>query len=192
MIRSRRALTTVAVTLCLAGWHLEGRLSAERLTTGRPSSPSAAGAPSGTAAASLDTVIVDFRPLARQGPPAALFGILQQGFTTAGADADRHAAGAGTLQLRDAVLPGAALIQPEFFSRRDGYRRSRGHHHGAAAAIAVGAAAAIAGTAVLVYANRPECSTNPAAGGCGYGTKVVGGAVLAGGVVGLAVGAASW
>jgi hypothetical protein len=56
----------------------------------------------------------------------------------------------------------------------------------------VGAAAAIAGTAVLVYANRPECSTFPTASGCGYGTKVVGGAVLSAGVVGLLVGALTW
>jgi hypothetical protein len=56
----------------------------------------------------------------------------------------------------------------------------------------VGAAAAIAGTAVLVYANRPECSTLPTASGCGYGTKVVGGAVLSAGVVGLLVGALTW
>jgi hypothetical protein len=56
----------------------------------------------------------------------------------------------------------------------------------------IGAAAAITGTALLVYANRPECSTNALASGCGYGTKVVGGSVLAGGVAGLAVGAALW
>jgi hypothetical protein len=48
------------------------------------------------------------------------------------------------------------------------------------------------GTAVLVYANRLECSTNPIANGCGYGTKVIGGAVLSGGIVGLVVGAATW
>jgi hypothetical protein len=56
----------------------------------------------------------------------------------------------------------------------------------------IGAAAAIAGTAVLVYANRPECATDTVAGGCGYGTKVVGTAVLSGGIVGLFVGALTW
>lgn len=65
-------------------------------------------------------------------------------------------------------------------------------HDGSIAAIMIGAAAAITGTAVLVYANRPECTFAPYAGGCGYGTKVVGGAVLAGGVVGLFVGAVTW
>jgi hypothetical protein len=81
-------------------------------------------------------------------------------------------------------------------AQRGGYRRERGSRDrdrsGAAAAIIIGAAATIAGTAVLVYANRPECSINPGADGCGYGTKVVGGSVLAGGVVGLLVGAATW
>jgi hypothetical protein len=69
------------------------------------------------------------------------------------------------------------------------YRMSR---DGSIAALMLGAVAAIAGTAVLVYANRPECTTNQLAGGCGYGTKVVGGAVLSGGVVGLFIGALTW
>jgi len=74
-----------------------------------------------------------------------------------------------------------------------GFRgRGRRDNDGARAAIILGAVATIAGTAVLVYANRPDCSTNPAAGGCGYGTKVVGGAVLSAGVVSLLVGALTW
>lgn len=71
-------------------------------------------------------------------------------------------------------------------------RPYRMRHDGSIAAIMIGAAAAITGTAVLVYANRPECSTNQLAGGCGYGTKVVGTAVLSGGIVGLFVGALTW
>jgi hypothetical protein len=69
------------------------------------------------------------------------------------------------------------------------YRR---RHDASIAAIMIGAAAAIAGTAVLVYANRPECATDRIAGGCGYGTKVIGTAVLSGGIVGLFVGALTW
>jgi hypothetical protein len=69
------------------------------------------------------------------------------------------------------------------------YRR---RHDGAIAAIMIGAAAAITGAAVLAYANRPECTTNPIASGCGYGPKVVGTAALSGGVVGLFVGALAW
>ncbi|HZT75532.1 MAG TPA: hypothetical protein VFA27_02675 [Vicinamibacterales bacterium] len=73
-----------------------------------------------------------------------------------------------------------------------GYRRGRRHNDAAMTAILLGAAGAIAGTAVLVYANRPECSANPTLGGCGYGTKVVGASVLSAGVVALLVGAATW
>ena len=74
-----------------------------------------------------------------------------------------------------------------------GRRFSRGRRNGAAAAvIALGAVASITGGAILVYANRPECSTTPVAGGCGYGTKVVGGAVLSAGIVGLVAGALAW
>ena len=65
-----------------------------------------------------------------------------------------------------------------------------------AAAMLVGAAATITGAAILVYANRPDCRTTGGTysqlDGCGYGTKVVGGAVLTGGVVGIAVGALTW
>ena len=63
---------------------------------------------------------------------------------------------------------------------------------GSIAALMIGAAAAIAGTAILVYANRPDCTNNQFASGCGYGTKVIGGSVLAGGVVGLFIGALTW
>jgi hypothetical protein len=63
---------------------------------------------------------------------------------------------------------------------------------GSLTAIMIGAAAAITGAAILVYANRPECDNHQFADGCGYGTKVVGGAVLSGGIVGLFVGALTW
>jgi hypothetical protein len=69
------------------------------------------------------------------------------------------------------------------------YRMGR---DGSIAAIMIGAAATITGAAILVYANRPDCETHRFAGGCGYGTKVIGGAVLSGGIVGLFVGALTW
>jgi hypothetical protein len=68
-------------------------------------------------------------------------------------------------------------------------RRNRG----SIAALMLGSIATITGAALLIYANRPECSTSQfSPGGCGYGTKVIGGAVLTGGVVGLMVGALTW
>jgi hypothetical protein len=101
--------------------------------------------------------------------------------------------------LTQAALDG--LDQPSatdtLAQRRGGYRggrRSRGggRRDGAAGAIVLGAAAAIAGAAVLAYANRPECEGRPRLSGCGYGTKVIGTSVLAGGLVGVMVGAAMW
>ena len=56
----------------------------------------------------------------------------------------------------------------------------------------LGAVAAITGAAILTYANRPACSTDAFAEGCSYGTKVVGTAVTAGGVVTFLTGAFSW
>jgi hypothetical protein len=84
-------------------------------------------------------------------------------------------------------------LTADSFAQRRGYRgRGRGGRNGAVAAMVIGAAASIAGTAILVYANRPECGTNQTANGCGYGTKVIGGAVLSAGIVGLVVGAFAW
>jgi len=80
-------------------------------------------------------------------------------------------------------------VETSAFGQWGGSRRGRSRNSGAATAIFLGAAGTIAGAAVLVYANRPECSGNPTLGGCGYGTKVVGGAVLSAGLVGLMIGA---
>ena len=72
------------------------------------------------------------------------------------------------------------------------YRTGTTGRGGSIAALMIGAAATITGAAILVYANRPECDIHQFAGGCGYGPKVVGGAVLSGGIVGLFVGAVTW
>ena len=79
-----------------------------------------------------------------------------------------------------------APLESSAFAQRGFRGRGRGGRNDSArAAVILGAVATIAGTAVLVYANRPDCSTNPAPGGCGYGAKVVGGAVLSAGVVAM-------
>jgi hypothetical protein len=82
--------------------------------------------------------------------------------------------------------------QSSLYEQR-GRGRGRGSRNGSAQAeIILGAVAAIAGTALLVYANRPECSSDQTASGCSYGTKVIGGAVLAGGIASLVTGAVTW
>ena len=83
-------------------------------------------------------------------------------------------------------------VESSAFRQWGGFRRGRGRNGGAATAIVLGAVGTIAGAAVLVYANRPECNGNPTLGGCGYGTKVIGGAVLSAGLVGLTIGALTW
>jgi hypothetical protein len=90
--------------------------------------------------------------------------------------------------------PLIAPFESDGLEQPGGYRgRGRGGRNGAAQAeIVLGAAASIAGGAILVYANRPECSANSAAGGCGYGTKVTGTALLSAGLVTLLVGALTW
>jgi hypothetical protein len=89
------------------------------------------------------------------------------------------------------ATPMFASSEFEGLGQRGGYR-GRSRNGAATAAIVLGSAAAIGGGAVLVYANRPECSVNLAASGCGYGTKVAGTAVLSAGIVALIVGALSW
>jgi hypothetical protein len=85
-----------------------------------------------------------------------------------------------------------APLESSAFAQR-GRRGGGGRRNtGAAAEIMLGTVAAVAGAAVLVYANRPDCNSNPNGSGCGYGTKVVGGAVLSVGIVGIVVGALRW
>jgi hypothetical protein len=74
-----------------------------------------------------------------------------------------------------------------------GRYRGRGRRNGVAQAeMVLGAVATIAGAAVLTYANRPECRAYETADGCSYGTKVVGTAVTAAGLVTFFTGALTW
>ena len=78
------------------------------------------------------------------------------------------------------------------FAQRGWYRGGRRRNGAAQAEMILGAVAAITGAAVLTYANRPECSVSALADGCSYGTKVVGTAVTAGGIVTFLTGAFTW
>ncbi len=86
------------------------------------------------------------------------------------------------------------LEQRGYGGGRRGGRGGRAVGRAGAALIAmtVGAAASITGGALLVYANRPECRGRSYLNGCGYGFKVVGGAVLTAGFVGMVAGALSF
>ena len=173
MARTHRLSTTVALIVCLAGAPWSGTIFAsdeEHSSTEASSSQSASGLFSS---------------------PASTAGRLSFTFTDAklpvlepvGATDARAWASTFTVT----PIESSAYAQRGYRGRGGGGGRSA-----AIAAIALGAAASIAGTAILVYANRPECGTNQTASGCGYGTKVVGGAVLSAGLVGIFVGALTW
>lgn len=90
-------------------------------------------------------------------------------------------------EAREAGVPAAAYGQRGYY----GGHHHHGHDGASQAAIILGSAAAIAGTAVLIYANRPECDSFAHQNDC-YGEKVVGGSLLAGGIVSLVLGAVTW
>ena len=102
------------------------------------------------------------------------------------------AIGQETLRAMAVPLDASQPYASPVFAQRGWYRGGRRHNGAAQAEMILGAAAAITGAALLTYANRPECSTNALAEGCSYGTKVVGTAVTAGGIVTFLTGAFSW
>jgi hypothetical protein len=102
------------------------------------------------------------------------------------------AIGEQTLRAMAVPLSASQPYASPVFAQRGWYRGGRRHNGAAQAEMILGAAAAITGAAILTYANRPGCSTNALAEGCGYGTKVVGTAVTAGGIVTFLTGAISW
>jgi hypothetical protein len=97
-----------------------------------------------------------------------------------------------TLKQPLASLVTPAADEPDAFAQRFRGRGRGGRGDASRTAIILGSIAVVAGAAVLVYANRPDCSANHSASGCGYGTKVVGSAVLAGGGVSIVAGALTW
>jgi len=177
MTKTRRVSTTCALIVCLLGAQMSGTLFAEET----PTEPTPASSP-----------VVNLSPwLSAQSSafnaPSSLFAPSR--FVLS----DEGLASLAVPPQMWRVSLDAIPMEATSLAQRGGYRRrSGGRNGGAAAAIILGAAAAIAGTAVLVYANRPDCVGNRITNGCGYGTKVIGGSVLAGGLVSVVVGAATW
>jgi len=94
-------------------------------------------------------------------------------------------------QTWDLATPAAATDASAFGQYRG--RGGRGGRNSAATmALVLGAIGTIAGSAILIYANRPDCSVSAQNSGCGYGSKVAGGAVLTAGLAGLLIGAITW
>jgi hypothetical protein len=182
MIRTQRASTTAVVIVCLlAAPSSELMFASDDASLPRTGSPSLLADSAATGKEDVSTIRVMALASTEQLPGTTEF--------------VRSVMEPSPLTLDTRLIVRSLAVAPDasVFAQR-GYRGrgSRGRNNGAAAAMFLGAAAAIAGTALLVYANRPECRTTLAAGGCGYGTKVVGGAVLSAGIVGVLVGAATW
>jgi len=199
MARTHRVSTTVALIVCVAGNPWGGTLFAseeEPASSEVLSSQSVSNTTAETQGATspASAVSVDRPATARDLFSGAPFTLVRSPFTLTDerltADAPVGAASAQAWRNTFNFIPAESSSS----AQRGGYRgrERRGGRNGAAAVIVLGAAASIAGTAVLVYANRPECSTNQTLNGCGYGTKVVGGAVLSAGIVSLVVGALIW
>ena len=182
MIRSHRLSTTAVLIVCLLGTSSEFLFASDDASSSRAGSPSSSADSVTTAKEDVSAISATAMPSGTQLPGTTEF--------------VRSLKQPAPLFADNALIARSLPPAPDesgVFAQR-GYRGRgySGRNNGAAAAMFIGAAAAIAGTALLVYANRPECSTTPTAGGCGYGAKVLGGAVLTGGVVGVTIGALTW
>jgi hypothetical protein len=173
MTMTCRVSTTAALMVCLVATQLSGTLVAQNIT-----------ASNAAALVSVDdqTTSPTERPHATGEPSRFL--LSNDAFDVAGPLA----------AVKPPVWSALTFVptEPGVFGQRGYGGRGRGGRHFGAKAVALGTIASIACAAVLVYANRPECSANHSASGCGYGTKVVGGAVLSAGLVGIVVGALTW
>jgi hypothetical protein len=126
------------------------------------------------------------RAAATGEPPAPIFVISDEALT------GRAPLGAASARAWRNTL-GMDTADSSFAQR--GWRRGGGRggrNDAAQAEILVGVIASVTGAAILVYSHRPECNSSPAASGCGYGTRVVGGAVLSAGVLSLVIVALTW
>jgi hypothetical protein len=139
-----------------------------------------------------DTVFADTEPPTSQtaSSTSATRGSLTQPFVAG--QASQLAIGEETRRAMTAPFNPSQPYASPWLAQRGWYRGGRRHNGAAQAEMILGAAAAITGAAILTYANRPECGTNALAEGCSYGTKVVGTAVTAGGIVTFLTGAFSW
>jgi hypothetical protein len=193
MTRSCRLSIASALISCLIGSHLNAAL----IASSSVESSDRTGAPSPGVQTSL--VARAASPASPAAGTAPLFGAVTDGswFTFRKDEASQAAAVLPATDLRAMARAFRLELPPSnAFAAAQVYRGrpypARRDRAGSIAALAIGAAATITGAALLIYANRPECRNHEFATGCGYGTKVVGGAVLAGGAVGLTIGAITW
>ena len=171
MARRDRLTITAAVVVCLLGSRASTLLASDEFPANEATSVSA------QPSTSVDTTSLQTPP-----PSVAAVDVI----TIPARPLAAYASGS-RMPLRFGAVPDAFAAQVYRGRPIRGYNRD-----GSIAAMIIGAAAAITGASLLIYANRPECDTRPYAGACGYGTKVIGGAVLSGGLVSLTIGALTW
>jgi hypothetical protein len=193
MARTPRLSTTGVLIVCLVGTQLSGTLFASDEELSSRATPSSQSVVNSTSDVPEETALpgpvaeasAGGQPAGGTEPPRST--VERPRFTFNNSTGSLGPASAEVWQRK------FVSIESSSFAQRNGYGgRRRGDRNGAAAALVLGAVASITGTAILVYANRPECNSNQLADGCGYGTKVVGGAVLSAGIVGLVAGALRW
>lgn len=194
MVRTHRFATT-AVLVCFVMAQSRGALAASEQPPSLGTTPTSTSAIDAVSDQQDDTsvrdVAADYQPLDRDREPLRVAehprltlpdGIFRESLFSVPAGGHVWPGTLASLSEEAGVL-----------AQRRGYRgRGSGRNDAARAAILLGAVGVIAGTAVLVYSNRPECSLNARENGCGYGTKVAGSAVISAGIVGLLVGALTW
>ncbi len=199
MARTRRLSMTGAVIVCLVGAQGNGTLFASEDECSLRKAPSSQSLTNSTSETQMSTsgglaqaISIDEHPAGTDLSSAPLpqmgrarFTLDAGGFT---ANPSPGPVEQGAHRTFNFVPTQSSAFAGQVYQGRP-YRMGR---DGSIAAIMIGAVATITGAAILVYANRPDCNTNQFAGGCGYGTKVIGGAVLSGGIVGLFVGALTW
>jgi hypothetical protein len=187
MARTERSSTIAALIVCLLGTQWSGTLyaSEEERSSGATPGTSAAAVSVGESVVNATDVSL-IPPSTKQR--SQLFTLDDDVFATSAP------VGSSGGQIWRSALKLVPVEAGTFAQRgRERDRGGRGDRNRAAQVeLVLGAVASIAGTAVLVYAHRPECSTNPTADGCGYGTKVVGGAILSAGIFSLVAAAVTW
>ena len=139
-----------------------------------------------------DTVFAGTEPSASQPVSSTTSVIASPTQPFASGQVPHLAIGEETLRAMAVPLNTSQAYAAPLLAQRGWYRGGRRHNRAAQTEMVLGAVAAITGAAVLAYANRPQCSTDAFAGGCSYGTKVVGTAVTAGGVATFLTGALTW
>jgi hypothetical protein len=187
MARVHRVLMTGAVIVCLMSAQWNGRLFASEEERNTASETQASTSAEPSPATSIDEHAAGMTDVSSGLPQMERSRFtLNAGDFTASPSLGPVAQGAhrtfNFVPTQSSAFAGQVYQGRPYRLRRDG----------SIAAIMIGSVVAIAGAAILVYANRPECDNHQFAGGCGYGTKVVGGAVLSGGIVSLVVGALTW